>query len=100
MTDTVAHAEAVENSLDAFIEQRDKARRKREGERDEEMAWKESVARYNERHRRQLAWAWLRHHEQQMRRLTSTYEHLIGKHRRALEACEKQLGLDTKEDAA
>jgi len=42
----IATGEKIEHKLDAFSRKRDKERRRTEGERPEEEAWKESVRRY------------------------------------------------------
>jgi len=58
----IAKGEETERELDLFIARAESKRIKEEGERPEEMAWKESVRRYNARleaeaeHSR-LAWA-------------------------------------------
>jgi len=59
---SVEPGEQVEAEWDRFIEKQEKKRRQEEGERDEEMAWKESVRRYNARLEAEagvsrLAWA-------------------------------------------
>jgi hypothetical protein len=50
--------EAAEAQLERFISQRHEKRVASEGERQAEEMWMESVARYNERERRQMRAEW------------------------------------------
>ncbi len=67
-----------------------------EAERDEEALWMASVRRYHERERAQTLWEKLRYHEAMMRRHTSTYEFIVGRHRLEVERCEALLGISEK----
>jgi hypothetical protein len=64
----LADGEAVEAGLDAFIEVRDKQRRKEEGERAEAAAWVESTRRYNAVRDAKLRDAWCEYHQEQAER--------------------------------
>jgi hypothetical protein len=68
--------ERVETELDGFIANRDKQRRKTEGERAREELYMVSVRTYHERETRQRWWERLRFHEGQVRRHTATLEAL------------------------
>jgi len=67
-------------ALDLLIERRDRERRKSEGERAEEMAWKESVRRYDAKRNTQLSSAWGLYHQGQAQRLRAALEALIAHH--------------------
>jgi len=58
----IAKGEIVEAEIDAFINRRDKQRRKEE-ERPAEEIYADSVRRHHERQQLQRAWEWLRYHE-------------------------------------
>jgi hypothetical protein len=51
--------ERAEDSIDAFINKRSKAKKTANTE---EEAWKESTRRVNEKRRRANRWAWMDHH--------------------------------------
>jgi hypothetical protein len=76
----LAPGEAVEAGIDHFIEVRDKQRRKEEGDKREEEAWKESARVYNEKQRVQARYEWHLHHTAQAERLRRTLEDLIAHH--------------------
>ena len=58
----VAHSEAVESGLDAFIAQRHAKRVKEEGrDRPLEEAWAASERRHEARRREANRWAWIRY---------------------------------------
>lgn len=78
--DTVARTEMVEAELTRMIERRDEKRRQTEGERQAEEMWRESVARYNERERRQMRAEWYGWHCDQAERHRRTLEALIAHH--------------------
>jgi hypothetical protein len=61
-------AEAAEAQLERFITQRHEKRVQTEGERREQEMWMESVARYNERERRQIRAEWYGWHCDQAER--------------------------------
>jgi len=82
----VAHGERVDKELTAFIEKRDRQRRKAEGERSLEEAWMESERRYDDRRRRRNRALWFAHFCRMAAshaRLAEDYE------RRAEELCEE-----------
>jgi hypothetical protein len=54
----VARTEMVEAELSAFVNRRDRERRKTEGERPEEAAWRESERRHQARRREENRWEW------------------------------------------
>jgi hypothetical protein len=72
--------EAAEVQLERFITQRHEKRVAEEGERAAEERWRESVARYNERERRQIRAEWYGWHCDQADRHRRTLESLIAHH--------------------
>jgi hypothetical protein len=72
--------ELAEAQLERFITQRHEKRVQTEGERAAEEMWMESVARYNERERRENAEEWRRYHEDQAERHRRTLAALIAHH--------------------
>ena len=77
----IATGEKVEHELDAFIRKRDKERRRTEGERPEEEAWKESVRRYEAARDAHLPQEWpARYHIAQAVRYKATLEALVAHH--------------------
>src|SRR5215213_5257326 len=77
----IATGEKVEHKLDACFRKRDKERRRTEGERPEEEAWKESVRRYEaarDAHLRQECAA--KYHTAQAVRHRATLEALVAHH--------------------
>lgn len=72
--------DAAEAQLERFISQRQERRVASEGERREEEMWRESVARYNERERRQIRAEWRDYHESQAERHRRTLAALISHH--------------------
>ena len=91
--DLVEHGEKVEALNDAFIAQRDRQRRREEGERPEHEAYAESVRRYEERQVRREWWEKLRYHESMIRSHTANFEAITDKHRREVARCEEMLGI-------
>jgi hypothetical protein len=73
---------AAESQIERFITQRHEKRLSEagEGERREEEMWRESVARYNERERRQMRARWYGWHCDQADRHRRTLEALIAHH--------------------
>jgi hypothetical protein len=76
----VVRGESVEKELTAFIERRDRQRRRTQGERLAEEAWMESERRYNEKRRRENRANWYRWHLDQAERHRRTLEGLITHH--------------------
>ena len=72
--------EAAEAQLERFISQRHEKRVQSEGERQAEEMWMESVARFNERERRQIRAEWYGWHCDQAQRHRRTLESLIAHH--------------------
>jgi hypothetical protein len=64
----ISRGETAESQLDAFIERREKERRKSEGERRTEELWAENERLYFERESRRLRWAWVHYFEAQAER--------------------------------
>jgi hypothetical protein len=82
----VAQGDLVEKELTAFIERRDKQRRRAEGERRAEEAWAKSERRYDGRRRREYRALWFAHFcrmADSHARISEDYE------RRAEELCEE-----------
>jgi Lon protease-like protein len=73
-------AEAAEAQLERFITQRHEKRVQTEGEREAEEMWMESVARYQERERRQIRAEWCDYHRAAAERARRTLEALISHH--------------------
>jgi hypothetical protein len=74
------YLEAAEVQIERFITQRHEKRRQTEGERLEEQMWRESVARYNERERRQIRAEWYGWNCDQAERHSRTLEALVAHH--------------------
>ena len=84
--------EAAEAQLERIITQRHERRVQTEGEQAAEEMWRESVARYNERERRENAEEWRRYHEDQAERHRRTLEALISHHKAAAQMLEGEGG--------
>jgi hypothetical protein len=76
----VAHGELVEKELTAFVERRDRQRRRTEGERLVEEAWMESERRHREKRKRENRAAWYSWHLDQAERHRRTLKDLIRHH--------------------
>ncbi len=94
----VAHGEAVEASLDAFIAQCHDKRMKAEGRDRPEELWMANERRYRERTVR--LWERLRYHEGQAKRLSATVAELVAGHEAEAERCAQMLGIETTKGAA
>jgi hypothetical protein len=70
----------AEQSIDAFIERRHAQRVKAEGERREEMAWKESTRRFNVARDAELRAEWTAWHRAQVERHRAVLASLIEHH--------------------
>ena len=90
----VANIEAAEASIDAFIERR---ARQNAAENALEEMWKESVRKYNARHREERIWERLRYHEAMLRAHSHNFEALLKRHRVGLRLCEEALGITRNE---
>ncbi len=84
--DTVARGEIAESGLDNFIAQRDKQRRREEGERPAEAMWAESCRVYADGQRREMRARWYAFHMDQAERIERTAAALAGEHRARAEA--------------
>jgi hypothetical protein len=96
----VSHIEAVESRLDAFIAQRDKQRRKVEGERPHEGIYAESCRRFDEEQRQRRLQERFYFHVGQARRLTVTLGVLIAGHEREAQKYAELLGMNTQPKGA
>ena len=98
MIDEVASIEAAEDQLNAFIE-----RRARDAEKvnAEEMMWKASVRKHNDKLRTERLHERLGYHRAMIESHTLTFEQLLRRHRVGLRLCQEQLGIPVDEgDAA
>jgi hypothetical protein len=86
----VAHAEAVEKELGAFIERRAD---KTPDPDTSEPSYQESVRRYHERERQERLWQRLRFHERQIQNHAATFMELLERHKAGVERCEAMLGI-------
>ena len=89
----ISQGEKVEGELDVFITRRDKQRRKTEEERPEEVAWAESVRRYNEREEQGLLWEQKRYHESMIRAHEANLAAIVSGHREKLARVDALLGI-------
>ncbi len=99
MIDEVASIEKVEAELNGFIERRAKQNGRANAE---EMAWKESTRKHNDKLRTERLWDRLDYHRRQLEAHTRTFERLIRRHKSGLRLVERELGITTNEgeDAA
>ncbi len=82
----IAQSEKVEGELDVFIERRERARRKTEGDRRAEEMWMESERVYFARRRAELVFAWVEYHEEAATRALANGEAIAQRHRAQIEA--------------
>lgn len=92
----IAQGETAEAHLDAFIAQRDKQRRREEGERPAEEMWAESERRYFERESRRLRWAWVRFYEKQAERAEANGQAIASANRARAQALVEELALEER----
>lgn len=62
--------------------------------------WRESVRRYNARHREAALRQRLAYHEEQLVRHTRTFEDLLRRHRCGIRLVQRELGITTTEGGA
>jgi hypothetical protein len=98
--DTVERGEIAESGLDNFIAQRDKQRRREEGERPAEAMWAESCRVYAEQERRRGWWERLRHHEAMIRAHDLNHALIVDGHRREADKYAELLGLGGRTEGA
>ncbi len=85
----VAHIEAVEAELTAFIERR----ASKEPDPDTSQAsYMESVRRYHDRERQAHLWQRLRFHERMLRSHRESFREIVRRHKAGLAECEAALG--------
>ena len=83
----ISVGEKVEAEHDAFISRRDRDRRKLEGERESEEAWKRSERRRDAARDARLREEWSLFHQDQAERLRANLEALIAHHEVEAEKC-------------
>jgi len=81
----LATVEGVDKEINAFIERRHAEREKREGERAEKEAWKESARRAEAARRDENRAAWCAHHADQAERLRASLAELVAYREREAE---------------
>jgi hypothetical protein len=81
----ISRSEQVETDLDNLIDRRDRMRRLEEGERAEELAWRESVRVFQEKRRQQARVEWSAYHSEQAERLRANLVALISHHEQRAE---------------
>ncbi|PLS86154.1 MAG: hypothetical protein CYG60_08750 [Actinobacteria bacterium] len=94
MLDEMRSIEAASAQIDAFIERRarhnDKANL-------EEMAWKASTRKHNDKLRTERLWDRLGYHRAMLEAHTKSFEELMRRHRVGLRLCEEALGITNEE---
>lgn len=96
----ITSGERVEGDIDAHIAKADAKRRKLEGERPKEETYMPGLRRRDEARRKENAWAWLRHHTQQMRNRDRTKAMLDAHDLQEIRKYEHILGIDHEGDDA
>jgi hypothetical protein len=76
----ISSVEKIEADLDNLIDRRDRERRRREGERDEEAAWKESERRVAKARDTRLRIEWSEYHLNQAKRHRALLGALVAHH--------------------
>ncbi len=92
-----ARIEKVEAELSAFIDRR---ATQRDEANAEEMMWKASVKKHNDKLRTERLWDRLDYHRSQLESHTATFERLIRRHKSGLRLVEEELGIAGDEGAA
>jgi hypothetical protein len=91
----LAKGEATEKELDVFIAKRDAQRRKAEGDRPVEEAWKQSSRIHDAKLRRENTAAWIDYHQAAAERARRNLEELIARHEAQ---AQKLLGIEADGD--
>jgi hypothetical protein len=87
----------AESEIDSFITKRATQRDKANAE---EMMWKASVKKHNDKLRTERLWDRLDYHRSQLEAHTATFERLIRRHKSGLRLVEEELGIAGDEGAA
>ncbi len=85
------------DQIDALIERR---ATQRDEANAEEMMWKASVKKHNDKLRTERLWDRLDYHRSQLEAHTATFERLIRRHKSGLRLVEEELGIAGDEGAA
>ena len=92
--DTVSRGEATEKELDSLIRRRHDQRATEEAHKPSEDLWAESVRRHHVQRQQELAWAWLRWHQQMLNNHTRTTALITAHHRGEIQKYEELLGIN------
>jgi hypothetical protein len=93
----IRQGEQVESETDVFIARRHAKRVKEEGERPKEVAWAESVRRYERHEEKVRLWERKRYHEAMIRAHEANFAAVLSGHRRELVHVNARLGISDEE---